>query len=204
MRFYDQAGVPAQDTQFYKKQFLAGHFLERLQLLLPQLRMNHSVHSCSKKTTVSSKIQPTYGKWILWSNPPCQQGNSPVTNRSNYMQLSNKMENVLSSHIHRRITTNLYFFILLQSESYSSWKTGGSDNLRIITISLWRNLKQLITRIQWTSKKGSVYVMCHHISFNNLKPPQAIGENVVKVPRCPMALNNTTDELFYTDASSDW
>ena len=34
------------------------------------------------------------------------------------------------------ITTNSYFFILLQSESYSSWKTGGSDNLRIITISL--------------------------------------------------------------------
>jgi hypothetical protein len=28
------------------------------------------------------------------------------------------------------------FFILLQNEGYSSWKTGGSDNLRIITITL--------------------------------------------------------------------
>jgi len=45
-------------------------------------RMNHSVHSCSK-TTVQSTIQPTYGKWIPWRNPPCQQGNQPVTNSSN-------------------------------------------------------------------------------------------------------------------------
>jgi len=39
--------------------------------------------------------------------------------------------------------------------------------------------------------------MCYHIPmFNNEEPPQTIGEHVVKVPRCPMALNNTTDELF--------
>ena len=136
MRYYDQAGVHVLDTQFYKKQFLAGHSLERLQLLPPQLRMNLSVHSCSKKTTVQSTTQPTYRKWTLRSKPPCLQGNQPVTNRSNYIQLSNKMEDVLSNHNRRRITANLYFFTLLQSESYSSWKTGGSDNLRIITISL--------------------------------------------------------------------
>ena len=55
--------------------------------------------------------------------------------------------------------------------------------------------------------------MCHQIPFNNLKPPQAIGEHVVKVPRFPMALNNTTDELFVlillvtdmdTDSTKNW
>ena len=107
MRYFDQAGIHVQDTQCYKKLFLAGTPLERLKLLLPQPRMNHSVHSCSK-TTIQSTIQPTYGKWTLWSKPPCQQGNQPVTNRSNYIKLSNKMEDVLSNHI-QRITTNLYF-----------------------------------------------------------------------------------------------
>jgi hypothetical protein len=90
MRYYDQAGVHVLDTQFYKKHVLAGHSLERLQLLPPQLRMNLSVHSCSKKTTVQSTTQPTYRKWTLRSKPPCQQGNQPVTNRSNYIQLSDK------------------------------------------------------------------------------------------------------------------
>jgi hypothetical protein len=47
-------------SQFYKKQFLAGHFLVEFQL---SHRMTHNIHFCYEKTTVWSTIQTAFGKW---------------------------------------------------------------------------------------------------------------------------------------------
>jgi len=108
MTYSDQAGVPVLAIiQFYKKPFLAGHFLVGLQLL-PQQGMTYSVHSCSKGTTVSSKMQLASGKWNPWSNPPCQPGITPV-NISTHTQPINKMEDLLLHYLLRRIPSNLDF-----------------------------------------------------------------------------------------------
>jgi len=65
-------------TQFYKKQFLAGHILVELQL--PQHGIILSLNFCSENTTVLSIIETAPGKWNPWSYPPRQQSNKSVNN----------------------------------------------------------------------------------------------------------------------------
>ena len=81
-------------TQLYKGEFLAGHSLVNLQPLLHSL--TPSLHFCSEKTTIWSKICSAPGNCYPWNNPPLQHSIMFENNDSSHKQTNKMLEELLS------------------------------------------------------------------------------------------------------------